>query len=63
MKIAPGLKEDAIIYTRLIGGTSLIMAITPLLTTYLRAFGCTTSPLVVTLVGNVINIVFNAIFI
>ena len=63
MKIAPGLKEDAIIYTRLIGGTSLIMAITPLLTTYLRAFGCTTSPLVVTLVANIINIVFNAIFI
>lgn len=63
MKIAPGLKEDAIIYTRLIGGTSLITAITPLLNTYLRAFGCTTSPLVVTLVGNIINIVFNAIFI
>lgn len=63
MSISPALEEDAVVYTTLIGGSAILTAVTPIYSYHLRAFGRTKEPLITTLVANLVNIVFNAIFI
>lgn len=60
--IAPGLKEYASTYIRIVGGTCFLNALIPIFAGYLRAFGYTKYPLVATIVGNIVNLVLNSIF-
>ena len=60
--IAKVLKEPAAVYLRIVGGASILNALISVLSGYLRAFGHTKYTLLATIVGNVVNIVLNAVF-
>ncbi len=60
--IADSLRDDAVLYMCIVGGTSVFTALTPIFTYYLRAFGFTKEPLLATVTANVMNIVLNSIF-
>lgn len=60
--IAGGLKEHATIYMQTVGFFCLCNALTPIFSSYLRAFGHTTPTLVSTLIANAVNLTLNALF-
>ncbi len=55
--------NDALTYTKIIGATVFLNSITPIFSSYLRAFGRTSLPMISSLVANLLNVVFNAIWI
>lgn len=61
--IADLLREDAVIYMKIVGGCSIFNALIPIFSGYLRAFGYTKQPLIATIGANVLNLVLNAVFI
>ena len=60
--IADGLKGHATIYLQTVGFFCLCNALTPIFSSYLRAFGHTTPTLVSTLIANAVNLTLNAVF-
>ena len=60
--VADGLLPYATTYMRIVGGTSILTALTPIVTSYLRAFGFTKEPLITNVTANVLNIILNSIF-
>ena len=60
--IAPALLEPAEIYLRIVGGTCFLNALIPIFSSYLRVFGYTKHSLIGTVVGNVLNIILNSVF-
>ena len=60
--ISSALFEHAAVYTKIVGGACILNAIIPIVNCYLRAFGHSVGPLVATIVGNVVNLVLNALF-
>ncbi len=59
---ADTLLQHATIYMRIVGGTSILTALTPIFTYYLRAFGYTKEPLVANVASNILNIILNSVF-
>lgn len=59
---AESLLPHATTYMCIVGGTSILTALTPIVTSYLRAFGYTKEPLVVNVTANVLNIILNSVF-
>ena len=59
---ADSLLVHATTYMRIVGGTSILTALTPIFTSYLRAFGYTKEPLITNVTANVLNIILNSIF-
>ncbi len=62
VSIAPALLESAETYLKIVGGASLLNALIPIFSSYLRVFGYTKHSLIGTVVGNVINIILNSVF-
>ena len=62
MSIAPALMEPAETYLKIVGGACFLNALIPIFSSYLRVFGYTKHSLIGTIVGNVLNIVLNSIF-
>ena len=60
--IAGSLLPHATTYMRIVGGTAVLTALTPVMTSYLRAFGYTKEPLVVNVIANVLNVILNSVF-
>lgn len=60
--IAPGLLEHAKVYLQIVGLFCLCNALTPIFSSYLRAFGHTGPTLAATLAANAVNLVLNAVF-
>ncbi|MBO5146470.1 MAG: MATE family efflux transporter [Lachnospiraceae bacterium] len=60
--IADSLLPYAVTYLKIVGGFSILNAVIPIFSSYLRAFGHTRQPLIATLCGNVLNLIFNSIF-
>ena len=60
--IAGSLLPHATTYMRIVGGTAVLTALTPVMTSYLRAFGYTREPLVVNVIANVLNVILNSVF-
>ena len=60
--VADLLMEYAETYLKIVGGACLLNALIPIFSSYLRAFGYTRQPLMATIVGNVLNLVLNAVF-
>ena len=60
--IAPGLLEHAKIYLQVVGLFCLCNAMTPIFSSYLRAFGHTAPTLAATLAANAVNLILNAVF-
>ena len=60
--IAGSLLPHATTYMRIVGGTAVFTALTPVMTSYLRAFGYTKEPLMVNIVANVLNVILNSVF-
>ncbi len=60
--IADSLLEYATVYMCIVGGTSILTALTPVVTSYLRAFGFTKEPLITNIVANVLNVLLNSVF-
>lgn len=56
------LLDNASVYMCIVGGTSILTAITPVMTYYLRAFGFTKEPLIVNVTANILNVVLNSVF-
>ena len=63
MNVPPVQFDDALIYTQIIGATLFLNAITPILSSYLRAFGHSALPMYSSITANLINALFNAIWI
>lgn len=61
--MADNLREDAVIYTRIVGASCMLLSITPVFSSYLRAFDKTKHSLCAALIGNGFNVLFNALFI
>ena len=59
---ADRLLPHATVYMRIVGGTSILTALTPIFTSYLRAFGYTREPLISNVTANVLNIILNSVF-
>ena len=59
---ADSLLIPATTYMRIVGGTSILTALTPIFTSYLRAFGFTKEPLITNVTANVLNIILNSVF-
>ena len=59
---ADSLLPYATVYMRIVGGTSILTALTPIFTSYLRAFGYTREPLITNVTANVLNIILNSVF-
>ena len=59
---ADTLLQHATIYMRIVGGTSILTALTPIFTYYLRAFGYTKECLVANVASNILNIILNSAF-
>ena len=55
--------DDALMYTKIIGATLFLNSITPIISSYLRAFGHTALPMYSSIASNIINAIFNAIWI
>ena len=62
VSIAPALLEPAETYLKIVGGASFLNALIPIFSSYLRVFGYTKHSLIGTVVGNVINIILNSVF-
>lgn len=62
VSIAPALMEPAETYLKIVGGACFLNALIPIFSSYLRVFGYTKHSLIGTIVGNVLNIVLNSIF-
>ena len=60
--IADLLRDDAVIYMKIVGGCSIFNALIPIFSGYLRAFGYTKQPLIATIGSNILNLVLNAVF-
>ena len=60
--IADALRQHAMDYLKIVGGASLLNALIPIFSGYLRSFGHTRQPLIATIIGNVINLALNAVF-
>lgn len=60
--IARDLREPACVYMQTVGIFSICSALIPIYSSYLRAFGHTSSTLWGTVLGNVVNLVLNSIF-
>ena len=60
--IAAALQEPAEIYLRTVGGACILNALIPIFSSYLRAFGFSKQPLYASILGNIINLVLNAVF-
>ena len=54
--------EPAEIYLRIVGGACFLNALIPIFSSYLRVFGYTKHSLIGTVVGNVLNIILNSVF-
>lgn len=63
MSVQPVQFEDALIYTKIIGATVFLNSLTPIFSSYLRAFGKTSLPMYSSLTANLLNVLFNAIWI
>lgn len=59
---ADSLLAHATTYMRIVGGTSILTALTPIFTSYLRAFGYTKEPLITNVTANILNIILNSVF-
>jgi len=59
--VADNLKEDAIIYLRIIGSGCLFDALIPVFSSYLRAFDKSKYSLIAAFSGNIVNVIFNAL--
>ena len=62
VSIAPALFEPAETYLKIVGGTCFLNALIPIFSSYLRVFGYTKHSLIGTIVGNILNIIFNCVF-
>ncbi len=62
VSIASALQEPAEIYLKIVGGACFLNALIPIFSSYLRVFGYTKHSLIGTIVGNVLNIVLNSVF-
>lgn len=62
VSIAPALQEPAEIYLKIVGGACFLNALIPIFSSYLRVFGYTKHSLIGTIVGNILNIVLNSVF-
>ena len=62
VSIAPALMEPAETYLKIVGGACFLNALIPIFASYLRVFGYTKHSLIGTIIGNVLNIVLNSIF-
>ena len=60
--IARDLREYARIYMQTVGVFSVCSALIPIYSSYLRAFGHTSTTLVASVFGNVMNLLLNAVF-
>jgi putative MATE family efflux protein len=60
--IAPGLLAYAKAYLQIVGLFCLCNAMTPIFSSYLRAFGHTSPTLAATIAANAVNLVLNAVF-
>lgn len=60
--IARDLVEPACVYLRTVGFFSFCSAITPIYSSYLRAFGHTAATLTGTVLSNLVNVALNALF-
>ena len=60
--VAAELQEPAEIYLRTVGGACILNALIPIFSSYLRAFGFSKQPLYASILGNIINLVLNAVF-
>ena len=62
VSIAPALFEPAETYLQIVGGTCFLNALIPIFSSYLRVFGYTKHSLIGTIVGNILNIILNSVF-
>ena len=62
VSIAPALFEPAETYLKIVGGTCFLNALIPIFSSYLRVFGYTKHSLIGTIVGNILNIILNSVF-
>lgn len=62
VSIAPALFEPAETYLKIVGGTCFLNALIPNFSSYLRVFGYTKHSLIGTIVGNILNIILNSVF-
>lgn len=62
VSVAPALMEPAETYLKIVGGACFLNALIPIFSSYLRVFGYTKHSLIGTIIGNVLNIVLNSIF-
>lgn len=60
--IADNLRQPANDYLKIVGGFAVLNALIPVFSGYLRAFGHTKQSLVASAIGNVLNLILNAIF-
>lgn len=60
--IASNLQQPAETYLRIVGGFCFLNALIPIFASYLRVFGYTKEPLIASVVGNVANLILNAVF-
>lgn len=60
--VAAQLLGYASTYLKIVGGFCILNAMIPIFSSYLRAFGHTKRPLTATVVGNVVNLILNSIF-
>ena len=60
--ISQALYEPASTYLKIVGGCSFLNAILPIASGYLRAFGYTKQPMLAAVIGNVVNLILNAVF-
>ena len=60
--VAPLLMDYAKTYLQIVGGFCILNALTPIFSSYLRAFGYTKQPLAATLSANIMNLILNALF-
>ena len=60
--VAPLLMPPAKEYLKIVGGSCILNAMIPIFSSYLRAFGHTKEPLTGTIVGNIANLILNALF-
>lgn len=60
--VAPLLMEHAKTYLRILGSFCFLNALTPIFSSYLRAFGHTKQPMAATILANIVNLVLNAVF-
>lgn len=60
--IAPSLIKHASIYMTIVGGASVITALIPIYSNYLRSFGHTRVTMIATITSNVLNLILNSVF-